>query len=41
MASTVGQVLLVAQEQGLADADNSAVIEALRRLAARSRPAPG
>jgi 3-hydroxyisobutyrate dehydrogenase-like beta-hydroxyacid dehydrogenase len=41
MASTVGQVLLVAQEQGLADADNSAVIEALRRLAAHSRPAPG
>jgi 3-hydroxyisobutyrate dehydrogenase-like beta-hydroxyacid dehydrogenase len=41
MASTVGQVLLVAQEQGLADADNSAVIEALRRLAAHSRPTPG
>lgn len=35
MASTVGQVLLVAQEQGLADEDNSAVIEALRRLAGR------
>jgi 2-hydroxy-3-oxopropionate reductase len=35
MASTVAQVLLVAQEQGLADADNSAVMEALRRLAAQ------
>jgi 3-hydroxyisobutyrate dehydrogenase-like beta-hydroxyacid dehydrogenase len=33
MASTVSQVLLIAEHQGLADADNSAVIEVLRRLA--------
>lgn len=35
MASTVSQILLVAQQQGLADSDNSAVIEVLRRLAAQ------
>jgi 2-hydroxy-3-oxopropionate reductase len=33
VGATVAQVLAVAQQQGLADADNSAVIEVLRRLA--------
>jgi 3-hydroxyisobutyrate dehydrogenase len=41
MASTVAQVLRVAQEQGLGDADNSAVMAALRRLAAQTPPAAG
>jgi 2-hydroxy-3-oxopropionate reductase len=46
VASTVAQVLAVARAQGLSDADNSAVIEVLRRLAAgdasdRSAGAPG
>ena len=44
VANTVSQVLLVAQEQGLGDADNSAVMEVLRRLAdqqpASGRPGP-
>lgn len=39
MAATVAQVLLVAEQQGLADADNSAVIAALRRLADELPPA--
>jgi 3-hydroxyisobutyrate dehydrogenase-like beta-hydroxyacid dehydrogenase len=34
MASTVAQVMLIAEQQGLSDADNSAVIDVLRRLAA-------
>jgi hypothetical protein len=38
MASTVAQVMLIAEQQGLSDADNSAVIEVLRRLAAHLPP---
>ncbi len=41
MAATVAQVLAVAQAQGLGDADNSAVIAALRSLAAVSSPQQG
>jgi 3-hydroxyisobutyrate dehydrogenase-like beta-hydroxyacid dehydrogenase len=40
VCATVAQVLTVAQEQGLSDADNSAVIEVLRRLASHLNP-PG
>jgi 2-hydroxy-3-oxopropionate reductase len=40
VGATVAQVLAVAQQQGLADADNSAVIEVLRRLAPHLAP-PG
>jgi 3-hydroxyisobutyrate dehydrogenase-like beta-hydroxyacid dehydrogenase len=38
VASTVSQVLLIAEQQGLSDADNSAVIEVLRRLAEHMVP---
>jgi 3-hydroxyisobutyrate dehydrogenase-like beta-hydroxyacid dehydrogenase len=38
VASVVAQVLLLAETEGLGDADNSAVIEVLRRLAANIPP---
>lgn len=38
VASVVAQILLLAETQGLGDADNSAVIEVLRRLAAHLPP---
>jgi len=38
MASTVAKVLLVAQEQGFGDADNSAVMATYRRLARHQPP---
>jgi 2-hydroxy-3-oxopropionate reductase len=38
VGATVAQVLAVAQQQGLSDADNSAVIEVLRRLAPHLAP---
>jgi 3-hydroxyisobutyrate dehydrogenase-like beta-hydroxyacid dehydrogenase len=38
IGATVAQVLAVAQAQGLSDADNSAVVEVLRRLAPHLRP---
>ena len=38
VASVVAQVLLIAETEGLGDADNSAVIEVLRRLAANLPP---
>ncbi|MPZ59832.1 MAG: NAD-binding protein [Propionibacteriales bacterium] len=37
LTSTMAQVLQVAQQQGLGDADNSAVMEVLRRLAGRRK----
>lgn len=40
MASTVAQVLAVAQAQGLGDADNSAVMAVLRNLARPAQPSP-
>lgn len=36
LTSTVAQVLLIAQQQGLAEADNSAVMEVLRTLAGQA-----
>ena len=39
VGATVAQVLAVAQAQGLSEADNSAVIAVLRRLAPHLRPA--